>query len=358
MVADFAFCRLAQSLLVSLLLGAGIGIAGFPAAAQKKTVVGVSWAAFQEERWKTDEAAIKAELARRGADYISADAQSSPTKQLSDIDSLISRGATALIVLSQDAGAIHPAITKAKAENIPIVGYDRLIEDTYAFYLTFDNREVGRVQAREIFKLQPKGKYVFIRGSQSDPNADLLFAGQMDILRPAIDKGDIKIAGSQYTDGWLPANAQRNMEQILTSAANNIDAVVASSDSVAGGAIAALSAQGLAGQIPVSGQDAERAALNRIARGTQAVSVWKDARELGRKAAEVAVLLASGTKPTDVTGSVIWQDGPHKVAMRSIFLPSVAITRDNLHLVIEAGWAPKDAVCHGVSGAQSPAACR
>ena len=347
-----------RGLALGALLGAGIGIAASPATAQKKTVVGVSWSNFQEERWKTDEAAIKAELARRGAEYISADAQSSPTKQLSDIDSLISRGATALIILAQDAGAIQPAVAKAKAENIPVVGYDRLIEDGYAFYLTFDNREVGRVQAREVFKLQSKGSYVFIKGSQSDPNADFLFAGQMDVLRPAIDKGDIKIAGNQYTDGWLPANAQRNMEQILTSTANKVDAVVASNDGTAGGAIAALSAQGIAGQIPVSGQDADRAALNRIARGTQTVSVWKDSRELGRKAAEVAVLLASGKKLAEIPDTITWKDGPNKVAMQSLFLTPVAITRDNLNLIIEAGWAPKDIVCQGVSGAQAPAACR
>jgi D-xylose transport system substrate-binding protein len=324
----------------------------------RRTIVGVSWSNFQEERWKIDEAAIRAELTRMGAEYVSADAQSNPTKQLSDIDSLIARGATALIVLAQDNNAILPAVTKAKAEGIPVVGYDRLIEAEGVFYITFDNKEVGRIQAREVLKAQPTGNYVFIKGSPTDPNADFLFAGQMEVLKAAIDKGDIKVVGNQYTDGWLPANAQRNMEQILTANNNRVDAVVASNDGTAGGAVAALAAQGLAGKVPVSGQDADRAALNRVARGQQTVSVWKDARELGKKAAEAAVLLSRGTALNAIPGATTWNEGPKKMTMNSLFLTPVPVTQANLNVVIDAGWAPKDVVCQGVSGASAPAACR
>jgi D-xylose transport system substrate-binding protein len=327
-------------------------------AQQRRTVVGVSWSNFQEERWKIDEAAIRAELTRLGAEYVSADAQSNPTKQLSDIDSLIARGATALIVLAQDNNAILPAVAKAKAEGIPVVGYDRLIEADGVFYISFDNKEVGRIQAREVFKVQPKGNYVFIKGSPTDPNADFLHAGQMEVLKAAIDSGDIKVVGNQYTDGWLPANAQRNMEQILTANNNRVDAVVASNDGTAGGAVAALAAQGLAGKVPVSGQDGDRAALNRVARGQQTVSVWKDARELGKKAAEAAVLLSRGTALNAIPGATTWADGPRKVTMNALFLAPVPITQANLNVVIEAGWATKDVVCQGVSGASAPAACR
>lgn len=327
-------------------------------AQQRRTVVGVSWSNFQEERWKIDEAAIRAELTRLGAEYVSADAQSNPTKQLSDIDSLIARGATALIILAQDNSAIMPAVAKARAEGIPVVGYDRLIEAEGVFYISFDNKEVGRIQAREVFKVQPKGNYVFIKGSPTDPNADFLHAGQMEVLKAAIDSGDIKVVGNQYTDGWLPANAQRNMEQILTANNNRVDAVVASNDGTAGGAVAALAAQGLAGKVPVSGQDGDRAALNRVARGQQTVSVWKDARELGKKAAEAAVLLSRGTALNAIPGATTWADGPRKVPMNALFLAPVPITQANLNVVIEAGWAPKDVVCQGVSGANAPPACR
>ncbi|MCB8819512.1 D-xylose ABC transporter substrate-binding protein [Microvirga rosea] len=335
-----------KHLLVSL---AALALSANAAFAQGKgPVVGVSWSNFQEERWKTDEAAIKAAVEKAGGTYVSADAQSSPAKQLTDIESLIARGAKALIVLAQDSDAIRPAVEKAVAEGIPVVGYDRLIEIPQAFYLTFDNVEVGRLQAREVLKVKPEGNYVFIKGSGADPNANFLFQGAMEVLKPGIDSGKIKNVGEAYTDGWLPANAQRNMEQFLTKNNNKVDAVVAANDGTAGGAIAALAAQGLAGSVPVSGQDADKAALNRVALGTQTVSVFKDARELGRNAAEIALQLAGGKKLNEVQGSMSWNLGPKKQNMTAIFLKPVAITKDNLDVVINAGWVTKDVVCQGV----------
>jgi D-xylose transport system substrate-binding protein len=330
------------------------GLAG-GALAQDLTV-GVSWSNFQEERWKTDEAAIQAQLSEMGASYISADAQSSASKQLTDIESLIAQGADALIVLAQDTDAIQPAIAAAVAEGIPVIGYDRLIENSDAFYITFDNKGVGRLQAESVFAVQPTGNYVFIKGSSTDPNADFLHEGQLEVLQDAIDAGDIVNVGEAYTDGWLPENAQANMEQFLTANNNEVDAVVASNDGTAGGAIAALSAQGLDGAVPVSGQDGDHAALNRIALGTQTVSVWKDSRELGAKAAEIAVELAGGAALADVEGSVMFNGGPNGVEMTSLFLAPVAITQDNLDVVIDAGWVSKDVVCQGVA-AGSVAAC-
>jgi len=336
--------------LITNLVAAGLmALAGSSAGlAAGKPVIGVSWSNFQEERWKTDEAAIKAAIEKAGGTYVSADAQSSPAKQLTDIEALIAKGANALIVLAQDSDAIRPAVEKAVNEGIPVVGYDRLIEIPSAFYITFDNKEVGRMQARAVFAVKPKGNYVFIKGSSTDPNADLLFSGQQEVLKDAIAKGDIKNVGEAYTDQWLPANAQRNMEQILTKNNNKVDAVVASNDGTAGGAIAALSAQGLAGSVPVSGQDGDKAALNRVALGTQTVSVWKDARVLGKNAAEVALALAGGKKLSDIPGAVTFADGPKKQKMTSILLKPVAITKDNLNIVIKEGWISKDAVCQGV----------
>jgi D-xylose transport system substrate-binding protein len=343
--------KLAAVLLCTTVFG---GVAG--AALAKDLVIGVSWNNFQEERWKTDEAAMKAVIEANGDKYISADAQSSASKQLTDIESLISQGANAIIVLAQDSEAVAPAVAAAVAEGIPVIGYDRLIENADAFYLTFDNKEVGRLQARGVFAVQPKGNYVFIKGNGADPNADFLFAGQLEVLQAAIDSGDIKNVGEAYTDNWNPEVAQANMEQFLTANNNEVDAVVASNDGTAGGAIAALTAQGLAGTVPVSGQDGDHAALNRIALGTQTVSVWKDARELGKKAAEIAVALASGTALDAVPGAVKFSGGPKGVEMNSVFLAPVAITKDNLNVVIDAGWVSKDVVCQGVA-AGSVAAC-
>lgn len=335
-----------KTILAAVALTAGLATTAFA-----EMTVGVSWSNFQEERWKTDEAAIKAALEAAGAKYVSADAQSSSAKQLADIESLMAQGVNALIVLAQDTEAIGPAVQAAADEGIPVIAYDRLIEDPRAFYLTFDNAEVGRMQARAVLAAAPKGNYVMIKGSPTDPNADFLRGGQQEVLQAAIDSGDVKIVGEAYTDGWLPANAQRNMEQILTAADNKVDAVVASNDGTAGGAVAALSAQGLV--VPVSGQDGDHAALNRVALGTQTVSVWKDARELGKNAAEIAVALAGGSDMKAVAGATEWTS-PAGTKMTAKFLTPLPITKDNLAAVVDAGWITKDALCQGVTAGPAP----
>ncbi len=339
--------NLKHKLITAALLGAFSSMAAAQA-------VGVSWSNFQEERWKTDEKAIKEQLTKLGGSYVSADAGGSPEKQLADIDGLISKGAKALIILAMDKDAIVPALAKAKAKNIPVIAYDRLIEAPGVFYITFDNKEVGRMQARAVLAAKPKGNYVMIKGSPTDPNADFLRSGQQEVLDAAIKSGDIKIVGEEYTDGWKPETAQKNMEQILTKNNNKVDAVVASNDGMAGGVVAALSARGLKG-VPVSGQDGDHAALNRVAMGSQTVSVWKDSRDLGREAATAAVSLANG-KP--VAGAVKWADGAKKVPMDAMFLKAVPVTQANLAAVISAGHIAKDAVCKGVDKAAGPAACK
>ncbi len=337
-----------MKVLVGLLLAtsATVALVAGPAVAADK-IIGVSWSNFQEERWKTDEASMIESIEANGDTYISADAQSSAGKQQTDVENLIAQGADALIILAVDSGAIGPAVDAADAEGIPVVGYDRLIEDERAFYITFDNIEVGRMQARAVLEAQPTGNYAFIKGDKGDPNADFLFAGIMEVLQDAMDAGDIKNVGESYTDGWKPDNAQKNMEQILTANDNNVDAVVSENDGMAGGVIAALSAQGMV--VPVSGQDGDHAALNRVARGTQTVSVWKDARELGKAAGNIAAMLADGTDGADIPDAVKFDGGAKGVEMNAIFLAPVPITNANLELVIDAGWIEKDKVCEGAA---------
>ncbi|WOI57535.1 D-xylose ABC transporter substrate-binding protein [Palleronia sp. LCG004] len=337
------------SLLAAAALSTSLTSVAF---AQDGMTVGVSWSNFQEERWKTDEAAIRSALEDAGAEYVSADAQSSSAKQLSDVESLISQGVDALVILAQDTQAIIPAVQAAYDAGIPVVAYDRLIEDDRAFYLTFDNIEVGRMQARAVLEQQPEGNYVMIKGSPTDPNADFLREGQQEVLQSAIDAGDITIVGEAYTDQWLPANAQRNMEQILTQTGNEVDAVVASNDGTAGGAVAALTAQGMEG-IPVSGQDADFAALNRIAQGTQTVSVWKDSRDLGKRAGEIALELASGTEMSELEGAEEWTS-PAGTTLWAEFLEPVPVTQDNLEVIVDAGWISQEELCQGVSGGPAP----
>ena len=149
----------------------------------------------------------------------------------------------------------------------------------------------------------PKGNYIIIKGNKADANADFLRSGYDDVIKDAVDSGDIKIVGETYTDNWDPAKAQTETEQFLTAANNDVQAVLSENDGMAGGVVAALEAQGLAGKVPVSGQDGDQAALNRVALGTQTVSVYKDARTLGKTAGEAAIQLCKDKDVTKVSGT-------------------------------------------------------
>jgi D-xylose transport system substrate-binding protein len=339
--------RIAYKVAVGAALLASASVTSFAAAAKDLTV-GVSWSNFQEERWKTDERAIKDILDKAGAKYISADAQANPTKQLADVEDLIAKGANVLIVLAMNNEAILPAIKKATDEGIPVIAYDRLIESPNVLYISFDNIGVGRMMAKAIENVKPAGNYAFIKGDKGDANADFLFSGIMEVLKPAMNAGKIKDVGESYTDAWKPDNAQKEMEQILTKNNNKVDAVVAENDGMAGGVVAALAAQGLAGSVPVSGQDGDHAAINRIALGTQTVSIWKDARDLGHTAAEAAVALGKGKKRSEIEGVKPFSGGPKHVKVDGILLTPLAITRDNLNVIVDKGWITKAEVCNGV----------
>jgi D-xylose transport system substrate-binding protein len=335
--------------------GTTAGAAGTtPPAAGGGCVVGVSWNNYQEERWaKWDEPAIKAAIEAGGGTYVSNDAKSSAETQASNVENLISQGAKVLIVLAQDGTAIKPSVASAVAAGVPVIAYDRLIEDPAALYLTFDNIEVGRMEAQAVFDLVPKGKYIIIKGNKADANADFLRGGYDDVIKAAVDSGDIEIIGETYTDNWDPAKAQTETEQFLTAANNQVDAVLSENDGMAGGAVAALEAQGLAGKVAVSGQDGEQAALNRIALGTQTVDVWKDSRELGKQAGEAAIALCANPDVTKVAGTAPFTT-PGGVAVTSILLKPIPITKDNLKVVLDAGWIAKADLCQGVAAGAVP----
>jgi D-xylose transport system substrate-binding protein len=322
----------------------------------KDKIIGVSWKIFQEERWKTDEAVIKQIVEANGDKYISADAQGSAAKQLTDVESLISQGANVLLIVPYDSEAIMPAVDKAASEGIPMIAYDVQIEHPSVLYMTFDNVGVGRLMAQEMLKVKDSGNFAIIKGDPGDPNATFLYNGMIEVLKPALDSGKIKIVGEASSDGWKPENAQKNMEQILTANNNAVDAVLSENDGMAGGVVAALQAQGLAGNVPVTGQDGDKAALNRVALGTQLVSIWKDSRALGKVAAEAALMLSEGKDMTAVPGVGKFKDGKRGVEMNAVLLAPTPVTKDNLQAVIDAGWVDKATVCAGVA-AGSVAAC-
>jgi D-xylose transport system substrate-binding protein len=341
--------------LTAALLGAVLSMSYASIGLAKDKTIAVSWKTFQEERWKTDEAAIQAVVEAAGDKYISTDAQGSAQKQAADIEGLISQKVDVILVVAFDSDAILPSFKAASDAGVKMISYDVLVEDPNALYVTFDNVGVGRLMAKEILAAKPEGNYAFIKGDKGDPNATFLFEGIMEVLKENMDGGKIKNVCETFTDGWKPDNAQKNMEQCLTANGNKIDAVVSENDGMASGVVAALDAQGLAGTVPVSGQDGDHAALNRVALGTQTVSVWKDARALGKTAAEAAVAIAEGTDPATLPGVTKFAGGAKKVEVNAILLAPNPITKDKLNEVIDAGWIAKDKACAGVAAGAVPA---
>jgi D-xylose transport system substrate-binding protein len=322
-----------------------------PTEAAAACVVGVSWNNYQEERWaKWDEPALKTAIEAVGGKYISNDAKSSAESQASNVENLISQGATVVVVLAQDGTAIKPAVTAAIANGVPVIAYDRLIEDPGALYITFDNKLVGKMQADALLKVKDAGNYVVIKGNKADANADFLRAGMVEAGLPDVGQSTDKLknVGESYTDNWDPKNAQTSMEQFLTANDNKIDIAFVQNDGMAGGVIAALTAQGLQGKVPVSGQDGDAAALNRVALGTQTVDVWKDARALGTAAGAAAAFLCGNKDIKQVPGVKQFMS-PGGNDMTSILLTPVPITKDNLNVVLDAGWIDKATLCQGVT---------
>jgi len=340
----------------ALLLGNLPGPLHAAPTAQSGCIVGVSWNNYQEERWaKWDEPAIQAAVAAGGGTYISNDAKSSAETQASNVENLISQGAQVLIILAQDGTAIRPSVASAISQGVPVIAYDRLIEDPQVLYITFDNVEVGRMEARAVYGAQPHGNYVVIKGNKADANADFLRGGYNDVIANALNSGDIKIVGETYTDNWDPSKAQTEMEQFLTQNENKVDAVLAENDGMAGGVVSALAAQGLAGKVPVSGQDGDAPALNRVALGLQTVDVWKDARLLGKAAGDSAVQMCGGT-PRDQVANVGRFHTPGNNDLDTILLTPQPINVSNLDVVLDAGWISKAQLCQGVP-AGSVAVC-
>ncbi|MET0565018.1 MAG: substrate-binding domain-containing protein [Acidimicrobiia bacterium] len=313
-------------------------------------LVGMSWNNYNEERWaKHDEPAIQAALEAGGCSYTSTDAGSSEEQQIADVENLINQGADVVIILAQNTLAILPAVQAATDQGIPVIAYDRLIEDANTFYVSFDNVLVGQLMAEVVFDLVPTGNYFIIKGNGADANSDFLREGIGSVIDGAADAGDITILEEDYTDNWDPALAQTTTEQWLSAHDNDVQAIVSENDGMATGAAAALDAQGLLGTVVLSGQDADVAALQRVAAGDQAVSVWKDARLLGTSAGEAAVQLAGGATLADVEGTSEFtytnKETQAETVLTSILLTPIPITQDNLNEVTDAEWISVEELC-------------
>jgi D-xylose transport system substrate-binding protein len=336
----------------------------------------VSWNNFQQPRWAAaDQPNIKDVVEAGGGTYIDHDANLDSEQQLTDVDTFISQGANVIIMLAQDQNAILPALQKAKDAGIPVIAYDRLIEDPDILYITFNNAGVGQAEAEALLKKVPEGNYVLIKGDPGDPNASTFLPQGWEAsgLKDAIDSGKITVLNKDgdkwpdnygtFTDAWSTETAQKNMEAIIDKAnadGKKIDAILAENDSTAVGVAQALEGKNY-GFPPLSGQDGDPTNLNNVALGKQYVDVWKNANELGKAAGQAALQLCQGKAMADITidvdASVAPLDGnsptdfdtPGGNTVKSLILQPTPITAENLGDVINAGWwVTKDDICEGV----------
>jgi D-xylose transport system substrate-binding protein len=325
---------------------AWLAFVGSFAAMAKDLTVGVSWSNL-EDGWTMDDAAIRTTLEAHGAKYMGADAQAAPAKQRADVERLIAQGADVLVIRAADPEAILSSVKLAKEKGVRVIAYGRPIEDPDVLTVAYDTAGAGAMIAKAVQAVKPAGNYVLIKGDKADPESDLMLLGMKQALKPAMDAGKIKIVGETYIDRGKPEPAQRGMEQILITAGDKVDAALAENDAMAAGVVAALGAQGMAGAVAVGSWGAGHSAINRIALGTETVTIREDASDLGKAAAEAAIALGEGKKVADVPGAKPLTLGSKGVKVNAILLAPLAITRDNLNVVVDKGWMTKAQVCAG-----------
>ena len=308
--------------------------AGAAHADAKNPKIGFSIDDLRLERWTRDRDYFTQAAEKLGAKVYVQSADASEQRQIAQIENLISRGVDVLVIVPYNATVLNNAIREAKKAKIKVLSYDRLIlnADVDA-YISFDNTTVGELQARSLVQLKPKGNYYLLGGAPTDNNAKMLREGQLKVLKPLIDKGDIKVVGQQWVKDWSPSEAMSIVENALTANGNRIDAVVASNDATAGGAIQALSAQKLAGKVAVSGQDADLAAVRRVIAGTQSMTVYKPLKEIASNAARLAVQLVRNEKPAY---NAKLANGFKQVD--TVLLKPVLLNKSNVDLLVKDGF--------------------
>jgi len=344
-----------------------------PVQAQAKVKVGLSFSDFATERWPTENKLMTALLTAKGYDVVSQQANQDPKLQNDQIETMITQGVKAIIIVAQDGDAAATAADDAAKAGVKVIAYDRLIKSTnIAAYLSFNNTAVGNAQAQGVLtalgiksatdtgkwtKASPV-KLVKLGGSKTDNNAILFRQGQDQVLQPYVDAGVIKVVADQWVENWDPANAVKDMENILTSQNNAVDAVVASNDGTALGALQALNAQKLAGIVPISGQDATAAGCNSIVKGQLTVTIFKDTRLLSPLAVDLADNLIQGKTVADMksyTMAELTNDKTKTGSVSAVFLPVVQVTKDNVYdLVVKSGFQSYDDVYKDIAADKLP----
>jgi len=315
--------------------------------------IGISFDSLQLERWQHDRDQFVKRAKELGAEVVIQAADGNDAAQVRQAENLLTQGIDVLVLVPHNAEIAASIVESAKRGNIPVLAYDRLTRDSDVdFYISFDNVKVGELQAKYLLDRVPKGNYLLIGGSPTDNNARMFREGQMNMLKPALARGDVSIVADPWASDWLPSEALRETEDALTHAQNNVAAVVASNDSTAGGAIQALEERGMAGKVLVSGQDADLAGCQRIIAGTQAMTVYKPIAPLANQAADLAVALARH-EPIPANGKVNngFKDVP------ALLLDPLVVDKGNIDsTVIRDGFVRLQDVYRNIPKSQWPKA--
>lgn len=334
--------------LVAVLLGTGAALTVASSVSAKETsaskaqaapIVALLWPENVTPRWEGNDRPILTNALKKlvpGVRVDSLNALNDPAKQQAQAEAELAKGAKVLIVAAIDGKAFSVVVKKAKAQGVPVIAYDRLIKSSpLAYYVSFDSVVVGKVEASWMATHTKKGaRLAIINGSPTDENAHFVNTGIHKVLDPLFKSGARVKVAEQWTPGWDPPTAQREMEQILTKANNKVDGVVSANDGMAGGIIAALKAQGLQGKVPTTGQDASLEGIQNVILGYQGVTAFKDFRLQAPAAAQIAAAILQGKKPANINGSI--SNGQVKVP--SVFLPVVAIDKSNVGKLVSNGW--------------------
>lgn len=265
-----------------------------PPSTEKDIIIGFSLSDLRVERWQRDRDFFLTKADSLGASVMVVSADLDADTQESQVENLLLQGIDVLVILAQDGEKAAKIVEMAHSYDVPVISYDRLIKNSSPdYYITFDNKKVGELQAAGVLEKVSSGNFAYIGGSPTDSNSQWLKEGAMKVLQPGIDSGDINIVFDEFTEGWKTEVAYENLKKYLNENDGNIDAVIAANDATARGAIHALEEIGLAGKIPVSGQDASLGACQLIAEGKQTVSVYKPIKAIAEMAAEMAISAAN-----------------------------------------------------------------
>jgi D-xylose transport system substrate-binding protein len=328
-----------RKIILLVFLLAGLFSPSF--AEEKKICVGVSIPTQRDERWVKDAVKMREVAKDQGVELKMQISDNDAARQMSQCENLFAQKIDILILAPHDATSASAIVNGAHREGIKVISYDRLVlYSDVDLYISFDNVQVGRLQGKYLTDLVPKGKYVVLGGAPTDNNAKLFKQGAMEYIKPLVDKGDIKIVMDQWIQDWQPTLAMNLIQNALTANNNKIDAVLAPNDNTAGGVIQALAQVGLDGKIPVTGQDAELTGAQRIVKGTQSMTIFKDTRLLAKDAILAAIKMARGQDP-QATSKVNNQE----IDVPSILLTPVVVDKGNIdQVLIDSGYLKREEV--------------